>query len=444
MRWNMAVLPERPWGRYLIALAAVFLAFLLREGVSFAAGSDFSQYVIFYPAVMIVALYAGLGPGIFVAVVASIFLLALGVLPWRLLPFSARTGNFVSLGFFTIVCIFLAVIADLYRRSRVKAAAYDKEQALRESQEALRQQAEMLRLSFDAIIVWTMGGGIESWNRGAEELYGYTEEEARGRDVHALLKTRHTAPWEDFERMLRAAGQWNGELAHVTRGGTEVIVSSRLHIGHGAGGELRVLQIDRDITEQKNAQRDLQRARDELEEKVQDRTADLKRANRNLLMVSACDQALVQMSDERELVAVICHIIQEEGGYPLVWVGMTGTDAQTPFRWGSGRLPGHAARQAGRRARRRPGGEGPAHRRAGGGGGPRGGGCAPLAGGSAAPGIPRRRGLPFAGDAGGSPGRSHDLLRQRAELRKGQPVAPGRAGERSRLRGTGPARARRA
>ena len=39
-------------------------------------------------------------------------------------------------------------------------------------------------------------------------------------------------------------------------------------------------------------------------------------------MVSACDQALVQISDERELTGVICQIIQDEGGYPLVWVGL--------------------------------------------------------------------------------------------------------------------------
>ena len=60
------------------------------------------------------------------------------------------------------VCAFLSVVAELYRRSREKAAAYDKELALRESQAAVRQQAELLKLSFDAIIVWRMGGWIES------------------------------------------------------------------------------------------------------------------------------------------------------------------------------------------------------------------------------------------------------------------------------------------
>ncbi len=165
-------------------------------------------------------------------------------------------------------------------------------------------------------------GGVESWNRGAEELYGFTERQAIGRGVHDLLNTRHALPWDEFEKVLREKGHWNGEVRHTTRGGADVVVSSRLHLGHGTDGELRVLQIDRDITEQKRIQDELRQARDELEEKVRQRTTDLQKANRDLLMISACDQALVQMSNEHELIAVICHIIQEEGGYPLVWVGL--------------------------------------------------------------------------------------------------------------------------
>ena len=112
----------------------------------------------------------------------------------------------------------------------------------------------------------------------------------------------------------------------------------------------RVLEIDRDITDKKRVEEELRRAHDELEEKVASRTADLQRANRTLLMVSACDQALVQISDERELIGVICQIIQDEGGYPLVWVGLQdgprGADAVHRFRGGPRRLPGHRIRAA--------------------------------------------------------------------------------------------------
>jgi signal transduction histidine kinase/ActR/RegA family two-component response regulator len=82
------------------------------------------------------------------------------------------------------------------------------------------------------------------------------------------------------------------------------------------------LEIDRDITERKRAQEELQKAHDKLEENVHQRTSDLQRANRMLRMISMCDQAVVQISDERELMQVICQIIQDESGYPLVWVGL--------------------------------------------------------------------------------------------------------------------------
>jgi len=322
MRDSLRDFLNRPLVRYLSGVVAVALAFALRETLSIAVGPDFPEYLLFYPTVMIVALLAGIWPALLAIVVAAASIVAYSFLPLNGPSFTAHTTNFLTLVLFMAVCGFLSVVAELYRRSREKAAAYDKERALRESQAAVRQQAELLKLSFDAIIVWRMGGWIESWNRGAEELYGFSEGEALGRDIHELLRTSHEMSRPEFESLLRERRQWNGELRHLTREGRRVIASSRLHIGSGIDGTERVLQIDRDVTEQKRVQEELQRAHDELEEKVQQRTADLQKANRTLMMVSQCDQALVQVADERELTAVICQIIQDEGDYPLAWVGI--------------------------------------------------------------------------------------------------------------------------
>ena len=321
---------KRPLVRYLAGMAAVGLGFLVRETLSFWTGPDFPEYLVFYPTVMIVALLAGIWPALCAIATAAVIISLYWILPTHG-PFAAPSaGSFVGLGLFAIVCAFLSVIAELYRRSRQKAAAYDKEQALRESQEALRRQAELLKLSFDAIIVWRTDGRIESWNRGAEELYGFAENEAVDRPVHELLDTADMKETLNFEALTRAGGQWEGELRHRTKDGRRVIVSSRLQIGRGFDGRERVLEIDRDITDRIRAREELQNAHDELEEKVLQRTSDLQRANRMLRMVSACDQALVEISDELELVHVICQIIQDEGGYRLVWVGLSDeTDPQS-------------------------------------------------------------------------------------------------------------------
>src|SRR5262249_1082350 len=51
------------------------------------------------------------------------------------------------------------------------------EQALRESEELLRQDKRLVELSHDPILTWDFDGGILEWNRGSEELYGYSREE---------------------------------------------------------------------------------------------------------------------------------------------------------------------------------------------------------------------------------------------------------------------------
>jgi PAS domain-containing protein len=179
---------RRPLARFLVSIGAVGLALLVREAMTSALGPDFPEYLLFYPTVMIVALLAGLWPAVTSIVVAAAMILVFWLIPGRAPLLQIGTSDFVGLVLFVVVCGFLTAVAESYRRSRQKAAAYDKEQAQRQTQEALRQQAELLKLSFGAIIVWRIDGGIESWNRGAEELYGYSEDEAHGKSLNELLK----------------------------------------------------------------------------------------------------------------------------------------------------------------------------------------------------------------------------------------------------------------
>jgi PAS domain S-box-containing protein len=128
---------------------------------------------------------------------------------------------------------------------------------IKQAEEALRRQAEISQLSFDAIIVWRVDDGIESWNRGAEELYGYSQAETIGRVTHELLQTVHPAPWSEIESQMRQAALWEGELRHRCKDSREVVVSARLQLIHGADGVARVLETNRDITARKRAEETL-------------------------------------------------------------------------------------------------------------------------------------------------------------------------------------------
>ena len=122
------------------------------------------------------------------------------------------------------------------------------------AEEALRSQAEMLDLSHDAIIVWQPGGTIESWNRGAEELYGFSKAEALGHVSHDLLSTMRQRPWPQIEATLREQGHWEGEVRHHAKDGREIIVSTRHQLVRGGDGVERVLETNRDVTEHRLAE----------------------------------------------------------------------------------------------------------------------------------------------------------------------------------------------
>jgi PAS domain S-box-containing protein len=121
----------------------------------------------------------------------------------------------------------------------------------------LRRQADLLDNSNEAIFVWKVPGGITYWSRGAEGLYGYTQDEAIGCVSHDLLRTRGPVPLAEIEAQITAAGSWRGELKHTTRDGRTVTVESR-HIRVIYDGETYALEINRDITEVKARQERIQ------------------------------------------------------------------------------------------------------------------------------------------------------------------------------------------
>jgi two-component system, chemotaxis family, CheB/CheR fusion protein len=125
------------------------------------------------------------------------------------------------------------------------------EEALRESERQLRQQKRLLDLSRVPVFMWEFDGVILEWNRGCEELYGYTHEEAIGKHKEDLLKTE--VPGSSFEEVtvkLREEGIWTGELLHHTKGGRVLKVEAVMQV-ETVGGRHLALQSMRNITDQK-------------------------------------------------------------------------------------------------------------------------------------------------------------------------------------------------
>jgi PAS domain S-box-containing protein len=151
-------------------------------------------------------------------------------------------------------------------------------------------QAALLELAYDAIFVRDPDGRITYWNAGAEHTYGFTRAEAVGQIAHVMLGTQFSAPLASIEAIASERGRWDGELTHRCADGQFIIVESRWEAQRGPDGSLLgFMEINRDITARKDAEREaLRRAAEiqalnaSLEQRVQERTVHLERANKHL------------------------------------------------------------------------------------------------------------------------------------------------------------------
>lgn len=156
------------------------------------------------------------------------------------------------------------------------------EEDLRRSEAAYRA---MFELAADAIFVHDLTtGAILDANLKAFELHGFSLEELREGGVALITqndpKFTQALAGQVMERAAAGEPQmfeWHGRH----RAGHSVWTEVRLVRITSPAGD-RLLAIVRDITERKRAERELKEAHDELEQRVQDRTAELARINEAL------------------------------------------------------------------------------------------------------------------------------------------------------------------
>jgi PAS domain S-box-containing protein len=118
-----------------------------------------------------------------------------------------------------------------------------------------RAQAQLLELTHDIIIVRDKNDVITYWNQAAETLYGWTKEEAIGKFIDQLLNSVFPLPRDQLQRIFLRDNQWEGELIHTRRDGTEIIVTSRWALQRdSAGNPLATLETNNDITERRRAE----------------------------------------------------------------------------------------------------------------------------------------------------------------------------------------------
>jgi len=147
--------------------------------------------------------------------------------------------------------------------------------------EQLARQTERLQelatlTDLGNFLIRDMDGRIIYWSRGAEQAYGYSKQEAHGKVGYELLKTKFSIPVEEIYKQLMESGRWEGELTHCHKDGTCTATASVWVLHRDAAGKpIAVLQVNTDIQNLRDTQEELRKARDQLELRVQERTAEL-------------------------------------------------------------------------------------------------------------------------------------------------------------------------
>ena len=244
---------------------ALLLDYLQRYGlavvsIGVAVGvSQFLQHFHFHVplallllfAVAISSWYGGLGPAVLAVILSTI-----GFYWYLVEPVRTIYIYWSEVPYFIIFAAFAALLSwfGMVRRR---------------GEAELGEQAALVNLTHDTVFVMDMDGVIKYWNRGAEERYGWTADQAAGRVVHDLLKTIFPAPLDEIKARVTRTGLWEGEVLHTKKDGTQLVAASRWSLERGRRGDpVAILETNNDITERKRAEEELRQSEAELRQLV--------------------------------------------------------------------------------------------------------------------------------------------------------------------------------
>src|ERR1700733_6311791 len=246
--------------RYGLAIVTVALA--LGSAISFERFNFRGvEFPLFLFAIALTVWYAGPGPGILAVVLSSLSFNYFFTEP--LYTFYVERSEIPQYVIFVLFAGLLAWFSAV--RRRVEKQLLQSRNELQQEVAERTQQASLLNLTHDTIFVRDMSDVITYWNRGSQELYGWTAEEAIGKRAHELLQSVFPVPIEEIRAELLRSGRWEGELEKTRADGSGGVVASRWALRRDdqkrpAG----VSETNNDITERKHREEEVRSLNQEL------------------------------------------------------------------------------------------------------------------------------------------------------------------------------------
>jgi len=131
-----------------------------------------------------------------------------------------------------------------------------------QAEEQLKYHTVLLQTISDAVISTDLNFNILTWNKAAETMYGWQEDEVIGKRVDEATRVE----WlyddqEDATQQLFEQGFWKGEIVQHHKDGARINIRTSVSlIKDGAGNPIGVVAVNRDITERVRAEVKLKRS----------------------------------------------------------------------------------------------------------------------------------------------------------------------------------------
>lgn len=257
-------------------LAEVSIAFLLREVVAHRH-PGFAPFITFYPAVLLASMLDGVWAGI-----AATLLSTLLAQVWIFAPIGSwRVSDpydILSLGIFFTFGLSLSFVVELYHRNREKLSSYLVQQAVTREQSVQAERQRLLGVLEALPAMVSLRGPdhkIPFANRGFREKFG----DPGDRRCYEMRFGR-TEPCEDCETFLplKTGTPHHREVSFPDNTRMEAYDFPFTDLD----GSALILEMGVDVTERRQAEAELQRYREHLEELVAERTRQVEAANAQL------------------------------------------------------------------------------------------------------------------------------------------------------------------
>jgi diguanylate cyclase (GGDEF)-like protein/PAS domain S-box-containing protein len=210
---------------------------------------------------------------------------------------------------------------------------------LRNAEQQNRRLAAIVRGSDDAILSLTIEGVIETWNRGAEQIYGYTAEEAIGKSIKILAPgDRSNETLQMLEEVARGDEVSQLETIRVTKDGRKITVALSISpLADAAGVVIGASTIARDITDKKRIEETLRKSEEQYRLLFNTNPIPMWVFDRATLRFLAVNQAAIRQYgfSEQEFLAMTIADIRPEEDVPdlLDHVGMHTQGLQESEAW---------------------------------------------------------------------------------------------------------------